>query len=322
MLKTPKFWTEKNLISCALLPLSLIYFLAFCVIKFFTKTVKISKPVICVGNVIAGGSGKTPTAIALGKILHEMSAEFAYLSRGYMSDGSTFLLLRKDDNNKASQVGDEPMLLVETAPTFVARDRLFGAKKIDQINKVKMIVLDDGMQNDALYRDYTILVVDGKIGFGNDFLIPAGPMRETLSMGLKKTDLVVVIGDADEKLLRKFTGKKIARAKIFPTNLEKFKNKKQVAFCGLAYPQKFFSLLKDHGVETVETIGFPDHYLYQDRDLESLCKIAEAKNASLVTTKKDWMKFPKNFQDKIPYLNIELEFEDKNLIKSELKKFL
>ena len=322
MLKTPQFWTEKNLSSFALLPISLIYFLGFCVIKFFTKTVKISKPVICVGNIIAGGSGKTPTAIALGKILHDMSAEFAYLSRGYMSDGSIFLQLHKDDNNKASQVGDEPMLLVETASTFVARDRLFGAKQIDKIAKVKMIVLDDGMQNDSLHRDYTILVVDGKIGFGNEFLIPAGPMRETLKMGLKKTDLIVLIGDADEKLLQKFAGKKIARAKIFPTNLENFSGKKQVAFCGLAYPQKFFSLLERHGIETVETIGFPDHYLYQDKDLESLCEIALAKNADLVTTKKDWMKFSKSFQKKIPYLDVELKFEDEDLIKNELKKFL
>lgn len=322
MLKTPKFWTEKNLISYALLPLSLVYFCGFCVIKFFTKTVKISKPVICVGNLIAGGSGKTPTAIAIGKILHKMSADFAFLSRGYMSDGSSFLLLSKDGSDKASQVGDEPMLLAETAPTFVATNRLFGAKQIEKMQKFKMLVLDDGMQNDALHRDYTILVMDGKIGFGNEFLIPAGPMRERLHDGLKKTDLVVVIGDADEKFLQKFASKKIARATILPTNLSDFCGKKQVAFCGLAYPQKFFSLLAKHGIETVETIGFPDHYLYQDQDLESLCKIAAAKNANLVTTKKDWMKFSKNFQAKIPYLDIELRFEDEGLIKSELIKIL
>ncbi|MBP7710185.1 MAG: tetraacyldisaccharide 4'-kinase [Rickettsiales bacterium] len=322
MLKTPKFWTEKNLISCALLPASWLYFLGFLVVKFFTKTTKISKPVICIGNVIAGGSGKTPTAIAIGKILHEMSADFAFLSRGYMSDGSSFLQLQKDGNNQASQVGDEPMLLIETAPTFVATNRLFGAKQIEKNSAFKMVVLDDGMQNDSLFRDYTILVVDGKIGFGNDFLIPAGPMRETLAMGLKKTDLVVVIGEAEEKLLQKFVGKKLARAKIIPTNLNDFLGKKLVAFCGLAYPQKFFSLLEKNGVELVESIGLPDHYLYRDVDLEALCKIAAEKNASLVTTKKDWMKFSPNFQKKISYLNIELEFEDKELIKSELKKFL
>lgn len=322
MLKTPKFWTEKNLISCALLPASFFYFLGFLLVKFFTKTVKISKPVICIGNLIAGGSGKTPTAIAIGKILHEMSADFAFLSRGYMSDGSSFLQLQKDGNHQASQVGDEPLLLIETAPTFVATNRLFGAKQIEKNNSFKMVVLDDGIQNDSLFRDYTILVVDANIAFGNNFLIPAGPMRETLSMGLKKTDLVLIVGEADEKLLQKFIGKKVAKAKIVPTNLNDFLGKKLVAFCGLAYPQKFFSLLQKNGIELVESIGLPDHYLYRDADLEALCKIAKKNNAELVTTKKDWIKFSPNFQSKISYLNIELELEDKELIKSELKKFL
>jgi tetraacyldisaccharide 4'-kinase len=322
MIKTPKFWLKKNLISCALLPFSFLYFCGFCLVKFFTKTYKISKPVICVGNLIAGGSGKTPTAIAIGKILNEMSADFAFLSRGYMSDGSSFLLLKNDDSNKAAQVGDEPILLTETAPTFVAKNRLFGAKQIEQMSKFKMLVLDDGMQNDSLHRDFTILVIDGKIGFGNNFLIPAGPMRETLNMGLKKADLVVLIGESSEKLTQKLSGKKIAKAKIIPTNLANFRGKKLIAFCGLAYPQKFFSLLENEGLEVCQKISFSDHYLYQKSDLENLCKASESKNAALITTKKDWVKFSSEFQEKISYLEIDLEFENKELIKSELKKFL
>jgi tetraacyldisaccharide 4'-kinase len=162
-------------------------------------------------------------------------------------------------------------------------------------------------------------VVDGKIGLGNQFLIPAGPMRETLSSGLKKTDLVVIIGEAEDRLLAKFAGKKIARAQIIPTNLEKFYGKKLIAFCGLAYPQKFFSLLVQKSLDVIETKGFPDHYLYQKNDLENLCKVAKEKNATLITTKKDWVKFPQNFQQKISYLDIELEFEDKELVKEQLE---
>jgi len=322
MLKTPKFWTEKNLISVALLPLSLIYFIGFFLVKFFTKTEKISKPVICIGNLIAGGSGKTPTAIAIGRILHEMSESFAFLSRGYMSDGSKFLLLSKYENHDAKKVGDEPLLLLGTATTFVSTDRLFGAKQIDTMEKFKMIVLDDGMQNNSLYRDFTIMVVDGSVGFGNGFLIPAGPMRETLHNGLKKADLVVVIGDAEEKLLKKLAGKKIIRAKIIPKNMEKFSGKKLIAFCGLAYPQKFFSFLEKSGLEVIETRGFPDHYLYEGSDLADLCKIAGEKNATLVTTRKDWVKFPHVFQEQISYLDIDLEFENKEFIKDELRTCL
>ena len=199
MLKTPGFWTKRNFIAFALLPCSAIYFCGFLLTKFFTKTQKISKPVICVGNLIAGGSGKTPTAIAVGKILHEIGINFAFLSRGYMRDGSTFLMLDKADYSKAEIVGDEPLLLLETAPTFVSTDRLFGAKQIEKMNKFSAILLDDGMQNNSLHRDFTIMVVDGKVGFGNNFLIPAGPMREPASSGLKKADLVVVIGTASKK---------------------------------------------------------------------------------------------------------------------------
>ena len=189
-IKTPKFWTKKNLFSLSLLPLSLIYFLGFSLVKFFVKTKKISKPVICVGNLIAGGSGKTPTVIALGKILHKMNVKFAFLSRGYMGDGSKFLLLKKDHENKSSQVGDEPLLLLETAPTFVAKNRFFAAREIERMNKFSTIVLDDGMQSNSLHHDFTVLVIDGKIGFGNEFLIPAGPMRQTLKSGLKEANFL------------------------------------------------------------------------------------------------------------------------------------
>lgn len=322
MLKTPKFWTKINLFSIALLPLSLLYFIGFSLVKFFTKTEKISKPVICIGNLIAGGSGKTPTAIAVGKILNEMSVDFAFLSRGYMSDGSKFLLLSQSDNNKAQQVGDEPLMLLETAPTFVSTNRLFGAKQIDVMNKFQAIVLDDGMQNNSLHRDFTIMVVDGKIGFGNNFMIPAGPMREPLYVGLKKADLVVVIGEAEKNLLKQLRGKKIVKALVIPKNLEEFLGKKLIAFCGLAYPAKFFSFLQNQGLEVVYSRDFPDHHIYKIEELENLCQIAKEKNAALITTKKDWVKFPKSFQNQIAYLDIELEFEDKELIKNELRKVL
>jgi len=320
MFKTPKFWAHRNIISIALLPLSFFYFLGFFLVNFFTKPLKISTKVICVGNLIAGGSGKTPTAIALGKILHEMKVDFAYLSRGYMGDGSTFLMLRKTDDHKASQVGDEPLLLLETATTFVAKNRIFGANHIDGMSKFGTIVLDDGMQNNSLHRDLTILVVDGKVGFGNEFLIPAGPMRETLNSGLKKSDMVVVIGDADKKLLKKLPKAKIVRTKIIPKNLNKFQGKKLIAFCGLAYPEKFFSFLRDQGLEVVETKAFKDHHFYTNKELKKLEKIADKEGAILITTKKDWVKFSPSLQKEISFLDIEIEFENKEFVKSLIKK--
>jgi tetraacyldisaccharide 4'-kinase len=322
MIKTPKFWLKKNLISYALLPFGFLYLLGAFVNNFFTKTYRISKPVICVGNLIAGGSGKTPTAIALGKILKEIEPNFAYLSRGYMSDGSQFLLLQKEDNRKAQEVGDEPMLLVEAAPTFVSRNRAFGAKMLDENYGVNLVVLDDGMQNNSLFRDYTILVIDAKIAFGNEFPIPAGPMRERLESGLKKVDLVVVIGELNDYLRQKLVGKKIVTSHIFPKNLSAFQGKKLLAFCGLAYPQKFFDLLTKSGLNVVATKSFGDHHKYKISHLEEICQVAESLGAQPIATKKDWVKFPRNFQEKIAHLDIELRFDDETLLRSELKKLL
>lgn len=322
-IKTPKFWVKRNIISFALLPLSFIYFLAMLLDRSSKKSQKISKPVICIGNFIAGGSGKTPTAIAIGKILQESFEEckFAYLSSGYKGKGADFVSLR-EGNYEAENVGDEPLLLNEIAPTFISKNRLFGAKQIDKINEIKAVILDDGMQNKTLHQDLVIAVVDGKIAFGNEFLIPAGPMRQPLNMALKTVDFVVIIGETEEKVIKKLSDKKITRAKIVATNLEKFSGQKLIAFCGLAYPEKFFSFLENNRLEIIDKKSFSDHYFYQNQDLEKLCEMAKNKGAKLVTTKKDWIKFPDNFQKKIDYLDINLEFLDKEFIKNELKKVI
>jgi tetraacyldisaccharide 4'-kinase len=320
MLKTPAFWTRKNFYSLALFPLSLIYFAGFFLIKIFSNPQKISKPVICIGNIIAGGAGKTPAAIAIGKILKEIGINFAFLSRGYMNDGSKFLMLSKYDNNKAEQVGDEPLLLINVAPTFIAKDRLFGARQIENMKKFEAILLDDGMQCNKVKRDFVILVVDGQIGFGNDFMIPAGPMREPLYSGLSKADLIILVGEAKPDLIKKLSGKKIIRAQISPTNINQFHHQKLIAFCGLAYPQKFFSLLKKFDLNVIESQSFADHYNYQIADLEKLHQQAKNKGATLITTRKDWVKFPKTFQEKIAHLDVEMVFDDPQLVRAELEK--
>jgi tetraacyldisaccharide 4'-kinase len=326
LLKTPKFWSKKNIISVALLPLSFVYYLVTLFYKHSDKPLKISKPVICVGNFTAGGSGKTPIAIAIGKLLKEIYIDdsefnFVYLSSGYKGKGVDFISLRQGDYS-AGLVGDEPLLLNEIAPTFVSKNRLFAAKRIDKMGEVKAIVLDDGMQNKSLEKDLVIAVVDGKLAFGNGFLIPAGPMRQTLRKGLKIADFVIVIGKATEKTLKKLSSKKIIMSEIKPINIEKFLGQKLVAFCGLGYPQKFFSFAESQGLEIICKKSFPDHYRYQKQDLEKLYKIAKDKGAKLITTKKDWIKFPTIFKEKIDYLDIELEFLDKEFITNELKRVI
>jgi tetraacyldisaccharide 4'-kinase len=169
-------------------------------------------------------------------------------------------------------------------------------------------------------------VIDSKIAFGNKCLIPSGPMRQSLAEIAKNIDLFVIIGQKniqiEEEILQQNPVAKILSAQISTSNLDKFINKNIVAFCGIAYPQKFFDFIKNIGLNLVETKIFADHYQYKNEDLERLYQQALSKNLKLITTKKDWVKFPKNFQDKIDYLDIKLDFEDKILIKNLLEKII
>lgn len=330
MLKTPKFWLKRTAISYALLPFSAIYYAIFLLRKKFSNPQKIAKPVICVGNIIAGGSGKTPTAMALGKILQDLEVNFAFLSRGYMNDGTKFLMLRSEDKLDAKKVGDEPIILSKMAPTFVAKNRLFGARQIEKMTNFQAIILDDGAQNVHLKPDYIILVIDAKVVFGNGFLIPAGPLRETIRSGISKANLVVVVNDDSSNLIKnlkkspilEFAKKKIIGAQIIAKNSEEFSNKNLLAFCGLAYPEKFFKFLKENNLKVEQELGFADHYSYKNSDLEKILEICSNKKLTPITTKKDWVKFDKKFQNKISYLDVEMHFDDVDLVRNEMKKIL
>jgi tetraacyldisaccharide 4'-kinase len=316
-IKTPKFWLKKNIISYLLLPLSILYFLGSKLVRFVDKKEKIQTKIICVGNLIAGGSGKTPVALAIGKILQKTAVEFAYLSKGY---GGRKYFMEVTKNSLASEVGDEPLILADSGRSFVAKNRFFGAKKISEIDEIEMIIMDDGLQNNALYKDFSIVVVDGDIGFGNGFLLPAGPLREQISQGLKRADMIVLIGSANDDLKKNLQNhqEKIISAKIIAKNLDEFYGENLFAFCGIAYPKKFFSFLETQGLKVVQKVSFPDHYFYKNSDLENLIKRSEESNLKLITTKKDFVKFPKNLKEKIKFLDIELKFSDEDFLRENL----
>jgi len=335
LLKTPKFWLQKNFIAYALWPLSLVYLGCTKIIKFLQSPQKCRKPIICVGNLTMGGSGKTPVALALGKILREMNINCAYLSKGY---GGHSDLVFVNEKSTARMVGDEPLLLAEIAPTFIAKNYICGAQEIVRNNIAQLIIMDDGMQNNLLKKDFLIVVIDGQIKFGNNFLFPAGPLRESVYKGLSKADLIIVLGKINQNLRDIFQNinqefqknypnsannifdKKIIQANLKTKNLTNFSNQKLIAFCGLAYPQKFFSYLENQGLKLANSYEFPDHYFYKISELEHLLQQAKMQNAKLITTKKDWIKFPRNFQKQIDYLEVELEFEDKNLLIEKLRQ--
>lgn len=319
LIKTPQFWQKRNFLAYLFLPLSLVYMLAAGLKNKLHCARKIKKPVICIGNLTVGGSGKTPTALMVGEVLKEMNKEFVYLTRGYKSKKSSFGIINKDVA-KAQDVGDEPLLLAEIAPTFVAKDRLKGALEIEKMLNISAIVMDDGMQNNALQKDFLILVIDEKIKFGNKFLFPAGPLRERLKQGLAKANLVIVVGEIDDELRQILAANKVIQAQIKVKNAPEFKASKLIAFCGLAYPQKFFSLLENQGFDVIATKAFADHYFYDNIELDQMLEIAQRKGAKLITTKKDWVKFAPYYKEKIKYLDIELSPENKGLLINELQK--
>jgi tetraacyldisaccharide 4'-kinase len=316
-MKTPRFWSSNNIISYILIPLSWVYLIATKIDGFFTKKTKINKTVICIGNLIAGGSGKTPTAIAIGKIIeNSINKKFVYLTRGYKGKKQEFLSVNQA-LKRLTKVSDEAILLNEVAQTFIARNRAFGAKKIEQMKEAEIIILDDGLQNNNLSKDIKIIVIDGFVAFGNCKLIPAGPLRQNIKSGLAMADLVIIINEINDEnlnLIKKNYHGKIIFAKTICKNLELFDNNKNyLAFCGLAYPDKFFNFLTKQNLSLIEKINFADHYYYSNEELKKLITKAEEQNCQLITTKKDWVKFPSSYQKIINYLDIEVEFADQDI---------
>lgn len=321
MIKAPQFWHKKILISFLLLPLSWLYGIAVIWRYLLITPKKINKPIICIGNLIAGGAGKTPVAIAIGLMLRDKNIDFAYLSYGYGRKSDRFLQV-SSSGTSAIEAGDEPILLSEVYDTFVSSNRVVGAKKIAAMKEKQLIILDDGFQNPSLFKDLHILVVDGGYGFGNEFLMPAGPLREPISFGVRRADLVIIIGEDKANIAGYFTHKEVVYGKIIPVNNEKFTGKNVIAFCGIGRPEKFFDSLKDVGAQIIKKISYADHYLYSNQDLDYLISLAREHNAKLVTTKKDWVRIDPQYQDKIEFLDIKIEFDNPDLVKQKVLNIL
>lgn len=326
----PNFWQKPSVLAIALSWLCFFYLLAVIIKNFFTKTKSVKAKIICIGNLTAGGQGKTPCALALGKLCSDLSINYAFLSRGYGGNFSQELI-EVNENSSPTIVGDEPILLAQQAKTFVGKNRYNSSEILSNHYKFSTIILDDGLQNNNLKKDYKILVVDEKIMFGNHLLLPAGPLRELVSSGLKKVDLVIFVAKKNSPIPVVLKNNQVVKAEIEVINLAKFVDKKIIAFCGIAFPDKFFQTLKDHNLQVVQQIAFGDHHNYSEEDLKALnAKLIEAKTKQinddnsliLLTTKKDWVKFSPFWQSKIDYLDIAMKFSDEELIKNQIKKIL
>ena len=314
-MKTPKHWRTNNLTSFLLSPIGLIYGGITSLRMRINKGFKASVPVICVGNLTAGGVGKTPICIALAELLKKQGKNPFFISRGYGGKLSGVLVNLK--SHSPQEVGDEPLMLARVAPTVVCSDR-GKAAQIALKNGADILIMDDGFQNPTLYKDISFLVFNGELGIGNGKIIPAGPMREGLKSGLKRADGVIFIGQDKFSLLKQID-KPVFHVDIKEQQPE-HQNMKVIAFAGIGYPQKFYHSLQKCGLTVANSYDFPDHHFYTKDELKALIKKGKKKNLPIYTTLKDFVKIPTDMQKNFNVLNIKAEFEHINKISEFFKE--
>ena len=279
-------------------------------------------PVICVGNLVAGGAGKTPVTLALAERLLARGHAVYVVSRGY--GGSLAGPVRVDETrHKAAEVGDEPLLLSAFAPTWVARDRAAGVRAAETAG-AQVILMDDGFQNPTVKPSLSLVVVDAARGFGNGRCLPAGPLREPVAVGLARADLVLAIGGADAQA--RFAGTwapqitlPLVSAELQPlqTGMD-WQGQRLLAFAGIADPNRFFTTLRDLGADLVRGEALADHAPLSETLLKRLEAEAMAAGAQLVTTEKDAARLPPHWRMRVLTLVVRLHVPDWSAIDAAL----
>lgn len=317
-MKTPSYWKNDCFVSKVLSPLGCLYTFATRLNIRKSKPKSVNKPVICIGNLTAGGTGKTPVALSIAELLQEQGRTPFFVSRGY--GGKLKNIVVDNKSHSAQDVGDEPLLLSEQAPVVVNPDRYQGALTAIK-NGAEIIVMDDGYQNPGLKKDLSFLVFDGEFGCGNQQGIPAGPMRETLQDGLKRAQAVIIIGDDKHNLKEQVGSLPVFFGKISP-KIPAETNKKIIAFAGIGRPQKLYNSLQEVGFTVSESYDFPDHHQYTVKELKQLIDRAETLGIEIYTTTKDFVKIPAELRQKFNVLKIEIQWDDKNALTNFLKNNL
>ena len=304
----PKFWDKNqiSLFSILLYPITLLIKASSLFRRFATKTYQCSIPIICVGNIYLGGTGKTPLCIQIFSILKNLNMNPVFIRKKYNSF--------QDEADLQKQIG----------PIYQNKSRIKAVKEAIQ-NKANIAILDDGFQDFSIKKNLSIVCFNEKQWIGNGLIIPSGPLREGLS-ALKRAECVIINGKKNTSIESKIFSKnkeiKIFYAKYKAQNISEFKNKKTITFAGIGNPENFFNLLKDNKIDIIDEIKFPDHHQYSEKELKNLANKAKENSAILLTTEKDYFRISENYKKNIKYLKIEIEIENQNQFIHEIKKII
>ncbi len=296
MITAPRFWWRQNThpAALALMPVAAVWSAVAGSRMRRPPAVHASLPVICIGNFVVGGAGKTPTALAVADLVTRLGVRPGFLTRGY-GGRVTSAHLVDPSRDDAALVGDEALLLASSGPVAVAPDRPKGVPLLEAAG-ADCIIMDDGFQNPSLAKELSLVVVDGTVGIGNGRVLPAGPLRAPLATQLARADAVLIIGDGeggDRVLsLAARAGRAVLRGVLEPANGAAFAPSeagggRYLAFAGIGRPEKFFASLEAAGIDVAAREAFPDHHPFSDADAAGLLARARAEGLRLVTTAKD-----------------------------------
>ncbi len=311
-MRAPDFWARGGPCATLLTPAAIVYEFCTQIRNGLIRPVNAPIPVICVGNLTVGGTGKTPVALSIAEHLKARGRKVHFLTRGYR--GRLNGPVTVDPNHHtARDVGDEALLLARAAKTWVARDRARGAQEAAAAG-ADTIVMDDGFQNPSLVKDLSILVVDGGYGFGNYRLLPSGPLRENPSRGLARAQAVVFIEDPIARNVMQMprdTNPPWFAARFVPgQEAMRFAGQKVIGFAGIGRPQKFFDTLTSLGAHLLMAKAYPDHHNYDADDIMRLVEIASETGATLVTTEKDRVRLPPEARGMVEVVRVFVEYAE------------
>jgi len=302
----PKFWDLKkpNFIAIILLPVSIIFQFIFWITKSLKRPKKFDVPIICIGNIYIGGTGKTPLSREIFNILNSLNKNPAFIKKSY------------------PYLNDEIKMLENSGKVFVSKNRSSSINSLIE-NNYNIAILDDGFQDFSIESDFSILCFNSKQLIGNGLVIPSGPLREKMS-SIKRADCIFINGGKNVEFEKKLKKVK-SNIEIFYTNYKiknskKLIDKKVIAFAGIGNPSNFFELLIDNNINIKKTISFPDHHDYSEKDFDSITRNEE--NANFLTTEKDYFRMNEKMKNKISYVEVDLEIENKEKFISLLKKKL